>query len=228
MLALGVAAGAYFAYRYVSDPAPSVTNTRGNGNASNRERPSDAPAARKEVLRYSVTRQLPDGSWAPPETGDAPIATGQPFKFHFVAPDGGYLYILTTTGPGVTPTTFLTNEPVPGSGVTTNRLEPGREFEFPGGERALRLTAQELHSPYMFVLSKEPLTDPTFFAATAQRSLLAKEQAELEDFIRAHQGKQAQSAPSDGHSPPVVVTMPTGQEGDGPMVYQFTITAAIP
>jgi hypothetical protein len=189
----------------------------------------DAETARAEVLRYDIVRQNVDGSWGAPETGDVPIPIGQPFRFHFTAPAGGYLYIVTTSGPGVVPKTFLTNKPIAASGVRTNRLEPGVAFEFPTGDRGLRLTAEELRSPYTVVLSRDPLADPAFFAANAGRSLTVAEQAALDEFIAHQQARAPERATGDGaQSVPVVVTVPADQAGTGPVVYRFTITAAVP
>ena len=65
--------------------------------------------------------------------GLVPVASGQPFRFHFTFDEDGYLYIF---GPGDNNqlTAFLTTKPLPDTGLTTNKVSKGTEFSFPNGQ----------------------------------------------------------------------------------------------
>jgi hypothetical protein len=197
------------------------------GNAPAAAEPNAVPAApaRAEVFDVALVRQLPDGSWSAPSVVDTPIPVGQEFRFRFVAREAGYFYLVTTNGPGVQPTTFLTNRPATASGVTTNRAEAGQVFEFPAGDSALRLTSEELRSPYTLVFSKTPILVPEFLDLAAGRKLTVVEQARFDDFVKASDAAEVTGAPREG-SAPVVVTAPAGR-ADGPIVWQFVVTADV-
>ena len=91
-----------------------------------------APAA-LEITRYWLELEPARPGEQPSRVaGLVPIASGQSFKFHFVFSEPGYVYIF---GPGNNnePTAFLNLNPLPASGVTSNKATGGEDFSFPRG-----------------------------------------------------------------------------------------------
>jgi hypothetical protein len=108
------------------------------------------------------------------------LPSGQQFKFHFVARERGYLYIV---GPGVgnAPTTFLTARP---AGVMkTNLASAGADFTFPYGDgQVLELDKNPATEEYVVIFSRTPLLSPAFLATDAGHVLTPAELKELEDL----------------------------------------------
>jgi hypothetical protein len=108
------------------------------------------------------------------------LPSGQQFKFHFVARERGYLYIV---GPGVgnAPTTFLTARP---AGIMKTNLTPaGADFTFPYGDgQVLELDKNPGTEEYVVIFSRTPLLTPAFLATEAGHELTPAELKELEDL----------------------------------------------
>jgi hypothetical protein len=175
------------------------------------------------VLKYELIRQSLDDSanWnGPAENGDQPILPEQRFRFRFTAPEAGYLYIVSV-GTNVVTKTYLTNRPIPESGVTTNRVEAGSVYEFPSDGQALKLTRETRKTPYMVVFSRAPLTTPPFFDETAGKVLGIAEQ-EAFDAFRAD---TAVAGTRDASALPVNVTVPADKAGKAPVAFVIELTA---
>src|SRR5688572_2430842 len=107
------------------------TNVATTGATSNTNVTVAAP---RELTTYWLELAPASAGAKPtPVAGLVPLASGQALKFHFVFNEDGYLYIF---GPGTNnePTAFLTTNPSPASGVTSNKVLQGRDFSFPKGE----------------------------------------------------------------------------------------------
>jgi serine/threonine protein kinase len=191
-----------------------------------REKTTDPPAVSAAVvnaLSYGIERQLPDASWNPIESGDQPLPPGQEFRFRFTSQEGGYLYIVTVGTKFVTKS-FLTNKPIPDSGVTTNRVEPGQVYVFPSNDRALKLTSETLKTPYTVVFSREPLTSPAFLAESAGKALTIADQQQFETFRQ----QVAVAGARGGAAVPVDITVPADRAGKAPVVFEIVLEAAAP
>jgi hypothetical protein len=108
------------------------------------------------------------------------LESGQQFKFHFVARERGYLYIVGP-GAGNAPTTFLTARP---AGIMKTNLAPaGADFTFPYGDgQALELDKNPGSEEYIVIFSRTPLLAPAFLARESGHELTPAELKELEDL----------------------------------------------
>ncbi len=145
---------------------------------SPRATPAGTPSAGGEALSYFLEVETADGKIAR-TTGGEPLAEGQSFRFHFVSRERGSLYII---GPGEknAPTTFLTARPLPETGVTSNRIEPGAEFSFPAGRgNAIGLGTYGTVSTFTILLVPDSIPPPAFLSARAYQPLTDAQQTEL-------------------------------------------------
>jgi serine/threonine protein kinase len=203
---LVILAGALIPYSRwpgVTEPAAQVSPTPG----------------RVEVLKYCLELE---SSGDPPRrvTGTEPLAAGQMFRFHFTPRDGGYLYIVAP-GANNAPTTFLTAQPVPASGVTTNRVEAGADFNFPAGAgNGIELGRHGNVTTFTIIFSASPLTEPGFLAARAYRQLTAAEQRELGALWQRF-GAVAPELMAEQAS--IAVTLPADYSQDRPLIFDIPI-----
>jgi serine/threonine-protein kinase len=112
-----------------------------------------------------------------------PLASGQEFKFHFTPKEDGYIYVVGP-GEGNVPTTFLTAQPVEGSGVTTNKVSADSNFSFPSGAANwIKLDNKPGTEYYTVIFSKTPITSPSFLEEEAGQTLSDDQQKELDEFL---------------------------------------------
>ncbi len=190
-------------------------------------KPSAAPVApalppattpvRVEAIRYSVDLEK---QTSPAADGVPAVAPGESFRFRFRAPEGGYLYVVAP-GPGEVPTSFLTEQPVAGSGVSTNRVEAGRDFLFPGEPAWLRIDDGREPVAYTIVLSREPLVEPAFLAGRAGRQLSAEERRQLDAFRDRYPPINVERR--HDRSGFEVVTVPEERPASDPFVFELTL-----
>jgi serine/threonine protein kinase len=160
-----------------NDPAVLVTATQTSFSGA-----ALAIPMRVEALRYYL-EIAPSGGKSARRTGLEPLAAGSKFKFHFQPRESGYLYIIAL-GAGRAWQTFLTAQPMPASGVQTNWVAAGRDFQFPAGGQWLILQRGAETIPFTIIFSPAPLETPTFLAAPAGRSLTAAEERTLAEWRR--------------------------------------------
>ncbi|MBL8206648.1 MAG: serine/threonine protein kinase [Blastocatellia bacterium] len=214
-LALGIGVlllGAWFAYRW-GKPAPA-----------NREPAVTIPVpARVAVLRYYIEVETAPGR-SRRSTGEEPIAMGQRFRFHFIAPVRGYLYIVAQ-GVGNALTTYLTAQPTPGSCVTTNLLGAEADYAFPpAGCDGLSLGPRGETTTFTVLFSPTPLTTPSFFAAQAERKLTAAEVQEFEAFRQQAGAEDARrETATTENRVGMTVTMPAQQNAKGVIAFDLPI-----
>ncbi|HLO00768.1 MAG TPA: serine/threonine-protein kinase [Pyrinomonadaceae bacterium] len=231
LLVVGV--GGFFAMNWLnSKPDNATTGTASKDksaakgtNGSTTER----AVAGAEVGRYWL-EVLPNTLAAEPErtAGLTPLASGQAFKFHFQFGDNGYLYIV---GPGQQsqPTAFLTDQPAAISGLTSNQVTKGGDFNFPSGiEHWLELDKKAGTEEYTIIFSRERLSEPTFFTAAATGNPLSEtQQSELRDFLAKYKTSEAASevGEKDSSDPFVKVKMPqtTGAGANVPVLFLVRI-----
>lgn len=141
--------------------------------------PAPVSLAAPLVMRYAVELEAPVAG-QPRLAAEQVVRPGQPFKFRFTPVEDGYLYIVAP-GAGNVLETLLTASPMPESGVTSNRIQAGTAYEFPGTPDAwLGLRDDTPETVYTIIFSREPLASPRFLAERAGRRLSTSEQTELQ------------------------------------------------
>jgi serine/threonine protein kinase len=188
--------------------------------------PALAIPMRVEVLRYYLETSSPvnnDGKEITRATGLMPLEGGTRFKFHFRPAEGGFLYILALGKNGV-PQTFLTSQPMPSSGVTTNWSDAGKDFQFPDGGQWFMIQKDADNTPFTVIYSQAPINAPAFLSSQSGRDLTPAEQHELMEMRKRH----SVSAPElvamlDENKPVVTVQVPAERTANEPVVFDISI-----
>ncbi len=132
---------------------------------------------RLEVMSYYLETLSADNVTTR-STGMMPLAADSRFKFHFKPRQSGYLYLLALGKKGRLQT-FLTEEPMRGSGVTTNWSAGGNDFQFPDGGQWFMLPREAESAPFTIIFSPEPLKSPGFLGMASGHELNEAELQEL-------------------------------------------------
>jgi len=181
---------------------------------------------RVEVLRYYLeiaSSSNTKGDGVTRTTGLMPLEGGTKFKFHFKLAEGGYLYIIALGKNGV-PQTFLTAQPMPSSGVTTNWSEAGADFNFPDGGQWFRIQEDAENTPFTVIFSKTPLKTPSFLSSQSGRELNDDERQELVALRKRYAaGGPELVAMRDDNQPAVVVQSPVERAASGPIIFDVSI-----
>ena len=209
----------------LTDVAEWATTTQANvsGNVSG---PALAIPMRVEVLRYYLelaSSGNKNSNELTRASGLMPLEGGTKFKFHFKPAEEGYLYILALGQNGV-PQTFLTSQPMPASGVTTNWGAAGADFQFPDGGQWFMIQKDADNTPFTVIFSKTPLTTPAFLSSQSGRDLTAAEQQELMEMKKLY----AANAPTlvamaDENQPAVTVHVPAERAANEPVIFDISI-----
>jgi serine/threonine-protein kinase len=158
-------------------------------------------------------------------TGEHPLASGQSFKFHFTPHEDGYLYII---GPGEknAPTTFLTDKPVPASGLSSNQIKGGAEVVFPNGaENWLTLDKTSGKDNFTIIYSPTPITALAFLYEAAGHPLTQDERESFDSF----RGLYKANAPSarvykrSNDAPQVSLQLQPSESFDNPLIFDIGI-----
>jgi hypothetical protein len=206
---------------FLTDVAGWVTTTQANVSG-----PALAIPMRVEALRYYLelaSSGNKNSNELTRATGLMPLEGGTKFKFHFKSKEDGYLYILALGKNGV-PQTFLTSQPMPASGVTTNWSAAGADFQFPDGGQWFMIQQDADTTPFTVIYSKAPLTIPAFLSSQSGRDLTADEQQELMEMKKRY----AANAPSlavmaDESQPAVTVQVSAERAASEPIVFDISI-----
>ncbi len=202
-----------------------ATTTQANvsGNVSG---PALAIPMQVEALRYYLelaTSGNKNSNELNRATGLMPLEGGAKFKFHFKPKEDGYLYILALGKSGV-PQTFLTSQPMPASGVTTNWSAAGGDFQFPDGGQWFMIQKDADNTPFTVIYSKTPLTAPAFLSSQSGRDLTAAEQQELMEMKKLYAANApALVAIADENRPAVAVQVPAERAANEPIVFDISI-----
>jgi serine/threonine-protein kinase len=220
--------GGWFIYRRMNARAERrearVASNVGTGGEKGDASASGSSAT--EALRYWLD-VAPPGRCKVCENsrlaGDVTLRSGQQFKFHLVAREDGYLYIIGP-GEGSVPTTFLTAKPIT-KYAATNQVKGGVDYTFPSGDANWleedKTTGEER---YTLIFSRTALDSPAFLGAQAGRALSAAEQAELADFrSKQEANSRAASVNEAGGREPFVSVKMAGQTGDSPVIIDVLI-----
>ena len=155
-------------------------------------------------------------------TGMAPLEGGAKFKFHFKPTEGGYLYVIAL-GKNGRPQTYLTSQPMPLSGVTTNRSAAGSDFSFPDGEQWFTIQKDAENTPFIIIFSKTPLKTPAFLSSQAGRDLGAEEQQQLMNLRNQYAANTPELvAMRNGNQPFVSVQSPE-RAANEPIIFDVSI-----
>src|SRR5215813_5573204 len=207
-----------------SRAAELVSTTQTNvGNVGG---PTLAISTRNQVLRYyleiaSSNHTAKDE--ATRATGLAPLEGGTKFKFHFKLTEGGYLYILAL-GKNGAPQTFLTSQPMPASGVTTNWSDAGADFSFPDGGQWFMIQKDADVTPFTVIFSKTQLKTPAFLSSQSGRDLNAEERQELIDLKKRYETNTPELVTTTDENQSIVAVQSLGDRAAiEPIIFDVSI-----
>ncbi len=203
--------------RLIRDVAELVKTTQANVSG-----PALAIPMRVEALHYFL-EIAPSGDGPTRATGLMPLAGGSLFKFHFRSRLNGYLYIIAL-GKGGALQTFLTEQPMASSGVITNQVEAGREFQFPDGGQWFMIERDADTTPFTVIFSPTPIKVPEFLAAASGRALSQVEQKELSVLKGRFAAATADMvATADNNQPTVAVQVSAERSANEPLIFDISI-----
>jgi hypothetical protein len=169
-------------------------------------------------MQYSLEIAGPKGQTTFTNGAEA-LAAKQDFKFHFIAHQSGYLYLIAP-GKDNLPETFLTARVSKDGGRQTNAIAAGVDYKFPA-EDAYWINLSNAHTTtFSVIFSPTPLTAPTFFTLPAGHKLTISEQQEWDAF-RKEVGVQQPTITAA--QPDVAVTMPANQPVTNPVLFDVTV-----
>lgn len=184
--------------------------------------PAMAIPMRREALRYYL--EIAPGSDDPARVaGLMPLSKGSRFKFHFTSRESGYLYIIALGGPDIWQT-FLTNQPMPASGVITNHLDAGREFQFPDGGQWFMMHREAETTPFTVIFSPSPLSSPAFLTTQSGHHLNQNDAQEL-DMFRKYNADHSPDlvAVADDNQPAVTVQVPADFPSNAILIFDISL-----
>jgi len=182
---------------------------------------SPAPVSAKpvEALRYYLEVR-PEKGQPFHATGLDPLGAGQAFKFHFLSPKGGYLYLVSEKA-GKSAVSLLTAQPVLSSRTETNFVTAGSDFQFPSRDDCLALEPGDAVL-FTVILSPSQLDKPAFLTEPPKRKLTAAEQQELQAWREQFKGA-AEVASKLESGQPIVTVSEVGGPKNKPLVFEILI-----
>ncbi len=152
----------------------------------------------------------------------AGLAPGDGFKFHFVPPRSGYLYIVGPDNKNQL-STLLTSQPFPPAGVKTNLIDARERFVFPAKDEALLSIAKDQSvASYTVIFHVRPLDSPAFLRGEAAHTLTAEEQGQLAAFRRQYDSFTSQLKPQPNGGA-TVITAPANSDASVPVIFDIEI-----
>lgn len=178
---------------------------------------------RVEVLRYFLEVLPADGKATTRVTGMTPLASGSRFKFHFKPRQNGYFYLLALGKNGKLQT-FLTERPMPASGVTTNRSVADGDYQFPDAGQYFMLPRDAETAPFTIIFSQEPLKTPGFLTMQSGHELTDTELQELAELRK----RSSSTSPNlvalvDDNQPVVAVQILAARDKSEPLVFDISV-----
>lgn len=151
------------------------------------------------------------------------LKSGESFRFHIVPQSDGYLYVIGQDAAGKQ-TTYLTNQPLAETGVTTNEAKSGQEYAFP---RQIWLTLDQNKGTerYTIIFSPKKLDAPGFLVDPAAKDLNPDQTNELKAFVEKYSANKptATVITENGADPFITLKIPTATEADSPVVYEMKL-----
>jgi serine/threonine protein kinase len=181
--------------------------------------------APREVSRYWLELEpKTSGGKTTRVAGLVPLASGQSLRFHLAFTEEGYFYIFGPGGGNNAPTAFLTNKPLPDSGVTSNKVGKGVEFVFPNGEGLLALDKNPGTDTFTVIFARTQLSSPSFLnEPVTGEPLNAAQQAELKAFINKNQQQQPVTELDESKPGESFVRVKATPEQNNPIVFDIRI-----
>ncbi|MGI4755352.1 MAG: DUF4384 domain-containing protein [Janthinobacterium lividum] len=112
------------------------------------------PQTQQFGLRYSLLLRGTDGSYKE-ASPDTTFHSGDLVRLSVMSNEPGYLYVIQQGSSGYWSSMF----PIPNAVADSNRVEPGRLYQLPGGNHSFEVTAQPGQEKLFVILSKEPISD---------------------------------------------------------------------
>jgi serine/threonine protein kinase len=208
----------------VTTSVPPIDRSNSGGTITKKPEaptPIVKSAVRVEALRYYLEVDSA-GNGAKRTTGFTSLAAGSKFRFHFKSRESGYLYIVALGKSGNV--SFLTAQPIPGTGVKTNRLEEGRDFKFPDGGIWFEVQPDSDKTPFIVIFSPTQIKKPAFLAAASGRNLNDSEQRELDQLRKDSAGYPPELVETgDKNTPDMVVQISPDRPVNRPLVFELSL-----
>jgi serine/threonine protein kinase len=206
-----------------TNPAESKTSSK--KPVAKKTDKSEVPALGTSTVRIEALRYYLEvgsaGTKSKRTTGFTSLPAGSNFRFHFKSREDGYLYLIALGKDGIQ--SFLTAKPMPATGVTTNRLEGGKDFKFPDEGQWFQIQPDSDKTPFVVIFSPTPLNKPAFLTASG-RNLNDTERLELNQ-LRARSNKIPPELVETGdkNTPDMVVQVPPDRPADQPLVFELSL-----
>ncbi|MFY9221084.1 MAG: DUF4384 domain-containing protein, partial [Blastocatellia bacterium] len=155
------------------------------------------------------------------------ISSQDDIKFHFLAKKSGYLYILGL-GEGNNLTTFLTNNPSPATGLTSNKIEEGEKLVFPNGatdsgdNRVISFNNQHGQENYTIIFSAQPLAAPSFLNSKPGYLLVAGKIDEWEQFQQIAEKVTISISQGNEKVESIAKVLSSNKNLDKPIIFNIT------
>jgi serine/threonine protein kinase len=204
-----------------TNPVESKNNSKKAGAKKNeKEAPLGTSTVRVEALRYYLEVGS-EGTKSKRTTGFTSLPAGSNFRFHFKSREDGYLYLIALGMDGIQ--SFLTAKPIPATGVTTNRLEGGKDFKFPDEGQWFQIQPDSDKTPFVVIFSPTPLKKPAFLSAPG-RNLNDAERLELNQLRKNSNTMPPELVETgDKNSPDMVVQIPPDRPANQPLVFELSL-----
>jgi hypothetical protein len=224
VLVLAAGVGGFFGIKALR--GTGTATGPGNSGANTNGGP-EAPPTTREAARFWLEISAEQSSAKSVRVAPlVPVASGQYFKLHLVPNAAGYFYII---GPGEKNklTAFLTAKPAAMSGLTSNAVKSGEDFNFPkGDENWLKLDENPGAEEYTVVFSATPLNEPKFLTQQATGNPLNDtDKIELTGFFAKYKSGSPtiESNADNGPAPFVLVKVPNSFAAGNPLVFDVRI-----
>ncbi|HJZ80370.1 MAG TPA: protein kinase [Pyrinomonadaceae bacterium] len=185
--------------------------------------PTPAETIRSELMSYYLETSSDDCLTFTRETGDVSLSANQVFRFHFKPQQDGYLYLIAQNERNV-PTTLLTAQPDPETGVKTNFVRAEDDFSFPSSPgNCIGITANEQMMAFTVIFSRTLLATPAFLASPARRELTATEQHQLNLWRQQHETAPPLIAPDTKLQLSHISIVRESAIGDKPVIFDLPV-----
>jgi Domain of unknown function (DUF4384) len=155
-------------------------------------------------------------------TGFTSLAAGSKFRFHFKPRETGYLYLVALSKSGNM--SFLTSQPIPATGVKTNRLEEGEDFIFPDAGQWFEIQPDSDKTPFIVIFSPTQIKKPAFLSAPAGRNLSDSEQRELDQLRKDSAANPPELVETgDKNTPDMIVQTSPDRRVNQPLVFELSL-----
>jgi hypothetical protein len=226
LIVLVAGVGGFVGYKWLTGSSENGTVVRNNEQTSTNGPAEETGGPTTDLGKYWLELLPVTGDENVRVAGTVPLASGQPFKFHFQLAEDGYLYIIGP-GQGNQLTAFLTAKPPAITGVTSNKVTKSSDFSFPTGiTRWLELDQKPGTENYTVIFSTTPLSTPAFLNEEATGEPMPEaQQSEFKDFLSKHQATAPQIEIEEKNTaePFMLIKVPRSGGTGNPIVFPIRI-----